>query len=189
MQTLRCWRCYRDSCQELLRWETSIHQSNDYLFTLSARLMLFPFPQQFSASHTKQLETWIDQLDAELTPLKNFVIPVFQESSRDLSCKPSTYHRDLQSGGLSATHLHLSRTICRRTERAVVPLVAAKQVDEEVGKYLNRLSDLLFVTSRWAANICWTCLPDKFRFLSQELLRRGRDERKRSGGNKGPLNS
>jgi cob(I)alamin adenosyltransferase len=56
-----------------------------------------------------------------------------------------------QSGGLSATHLNLSRAICRRAERAVVPLVAEQSVDSEVGRYLNRLSDLLFAASRVAA--------------------------------------
>eukprot|EP01034_Spumella_vulgaris_P039329 gene39329-48592_t len=68
------------------------------------------FSYQFSPVFTKKLEEWIDQLDAQVPPLKNFVIP---------------------SGGLSACHLNLSRAICRRAERAVVPLVAEQTVDSE----------------------------------------------------------
>ncbi len=52
---------------------------------------------------------------------------------------------------MSATHLNLARTVCRRAERAVVPLIQDEHVDKEVGRYLNRLSDFLFVASRYAA--------------------------------------
>jgi len=79
---------------------------------------------------TEQVEVWIDALDATLPPLSNFVIP---------------------SGGLSCTTLNLARAVCRRAERAVVPLVLSQQVDAEVGRYLNRLADFLFAASRAAA--------------------------------------
>ena len=86
---------------------------------------------EFPSYHTEQLEIWIDELDSQLPPITNFVIP---------------------SGGLSCTHLNLARTVCRRAERSVVELVQSGKVDGEVGKYLNRLSDLLFVAGRIAAS-------------------------------------
>lgn len=52
---------------------------------------------------------------------------------------------------MSSTHLNLARAVCRRAERSVYPLVHAEQVDAEVGRYLNRLSDFLFAATRAAA--------------------------------------
>ena len=79
----------------------------------------------------RRLEGWIDQLNDDLPPLKEFILP---------------------GGGPVGGFLHQGRTICRRAERVVVSLV---QEDESVGSgclvYLNRLSDLLFVMARWAA--------------------------------------
>ncbi len=84
----------------------------------------------FSPNHTATLEKWIDEIDSNLPKLTNFVIP---------------------SGGLVCCHLNLSRAVCRRAERAIVPLVETRQVHPEVGIYLNRLSDFLFVLGRAAA--------------------------------------
>jgi cob(I)alamin adenosyltransferase len=77
------------------------------------------------------LETEIDRLNAELAPLRSFVLP---------------------GGSPVAAHLHLARTICRRAERLTAELKdkAGESVTPEVLKYLNRLSDYLFVASRYA---------------------------------------
>jgi cob(I)alamin adenosyltransferase len=76
------------------------------------------------------LETEIDRMNAELKPLASFVLP---------------------GGTAAAAALHMSRTICRRAERHMVKLAA--RADEPVSaaalKYMNRLSDLLFVASRY----------------------------------------
>ena len=78
-----------------------------------------------------RLEREIDAMNDELSPLTSFVLP---------------------AGTPLATHLHLARTVCRRAERRAVALAAdpAERVSPEALKYLNRLSDLLFVASRWA---------------------------------------
>jgi cob(I)alamin adenosyltransferase len=77
------------------------------------------------------LETEIDRLNAELAPLRSFVLP---------------------GGTRAAAYLHLARTICRRAERLTAELKdkAGESVTPEVLKYLNRLSDYLFVASRHA---------------------------------------
>ena len=74
-----------------------------------------------------ELEGWIDALETELTPLRNFVLP---------------------GGAKGAALLHLGRTVCRRAERNVIALAAHERVAPLVVKYLNRLSDLLFVMAR-----------------------------------------
>lgn len=82
------------------------------------------------------LEKEIDTADAELLVLQNFILP---------------------GGSQVAAHLHLARTVCRRAERNLVALITVSQDKnreylnslEEIGKYLNRLSDWLFVYARW----------------------------------------
>ena len=77
------------------------------------------------------LEAEIDRLNAELSPLRSFVLP---------------------GGSAAAAYLHLARTICRRAERLIAELAVrpSEPVTPAVLKYVNRLSDFLFVASRYA---------------------------------------
>lgn len=93
-----------------------------------------------SAAQVARLEAEIDLLNADLAPLESFVLP---------------------GGGPCAAHLHLARTITRRAERMVVALAAAAPINPLAVKYLNRLSDLLFVLARHrndkgAGDVLWT---------------------------------
>jgi cob(I)alamin adenosyltransferase len=75
----------------------------------------------------EHIEQQLDALNADLPALKDFILP---------------------GGGLAASHCHLARTICRRAERDVVHLSHQEHVRPEAIRYLNRLSDLLFVLAR-----------------------------------------
>jgi cob(I)alamin adenosyltransferase len=79
------------------------------------------------AAQVERLEREIDAMNEALAPLGSFVLP---------------------GGGAAAAHLHLARTVARRAERLVCALAAAEPVNPEAVKYLNRLSDHLFVLSR-----------------------------------------
>lgn len=80
----------------------------------------------------EKLEKWIDELDAKLLPLTNFILP---------------------GGHPAAAHLHLARNVCRRAERLTVTLSKEEPIGGHVLIYLNRLSDLLFVMARWMNHI------------------------------------
>lgn len=86
-------------------------------------------PLRVTDSQVAWLEAEIDRLNADLSPLTSFILP---------------------GGSAAASALHMARTICRRAERHVVELATdqAEPVSEPVLKYINRLSDLLFVASR-----------------------------------------
>jgi cob(I)alamin adenosyltransferase len=86
-------------------------------------------------SHVERLERWIDELNESLPDLKSFVLP---------------------GGTLLNAHLHLARAVCRRAERAIISLDDAERLSEPLIHYVNRLSDLLFVMSRAAAQLAGT---------------------------------
>ena len=76
------------------------------------------------------LEKLIDRCQEDLEPLKSFILP---------------------GGGAVGAFLHQARTVCRRAERDVLRLSRVEEVGPPIIKYLNRLSDLLFVLARWIA--------------------------------------
>ena len=78
-------------------------------------------------AQTLRLEDWIDRYSEELEPLTQFILP---------------------SGSLPGSTLHFARTVCRRAERLVVTLSREEGINAELIRYLNRLSDLLFVLAR-----------------------------------------
>ena len=87
---------------------------------------------RITAAYAERLEGWIDEVNQALEPINSFVLP---------------------GGAPAAAWLHLARTVCRRTERSIVELFAREEggrVNGEVLKYVNRLSDLLFVLAREA---------------------------------------
>src|SRR6185437_7819987 len=95
---------------------------------------------RIQASQVARLEHEIDTLNAALKPLGSFILP---------------------GGSACAAHLHLARTVTRRAERLVAALAARETVNPEALKYLNRLSDHLFVLGRHvnddgARDVLWT---------------------------------
>jgi cob(I)alamin adenosyltransferase len=78
-------------------------------------------------AHVARLEQAVERINADLRPLKEFILP---------------------GGSRAAALAHVARTVCRRAERSVVRLAAGEPVNEAARRYLNRLSDLLFVTAR-----------------------------------------
>ena len=104
-------------------------------------------PLRVSQAQVDRLEAEIDELNGELKPLRSFVLP---------------------GGSAGAAALHVARTVCRRAERIIVELAAVpdEPVSESVLKYVNRLSDFLFVASRTvndngAGDVLW--VPGKNR--------------------------
>lgn len=86
-------------------------------------------PYKVKAEMIDRLETWIDKYDAEIPDITKFILP---------------------GGSLASSTLHVCRTVCRRAERRVVTLARTQPINEEVRRYLNRLSDLFFTIARLA---------------------------------------
>jgi cob(I)alamin adenosyltransferase len=96
------------------------------LFDLGGELSI-PGATLVTAPRVEWLEERTDELNEDLPPLKNFVLP---------------------GGNRAAAVCHLARTVCRRAERDLVTLGVNEKVNTPALQYLNRLSDLLFVTAR-----------------------------------------
>ena len=111
--------------------DAALHGAQMDLFEIGAHLAS-PGTSRFTgvgAERIEQLERGIDSMEAELAPLKSFILP---------------------GGTLAAAQLHVARTICRRAERLVVALHDESAETQSTIAYLNRLSDYLFVAARFA---------------------------------------
>lgn len=120
----------RDSIeQEAIR--SLIKTIQNRLFTIGSNLASDPDKELITPdifeSDIEALEQAIDQMNTELPELKNFILP---------------------GGHPVVSYCHLARCICRRAERRVVTLAQQEKVEEIIIRYLNRLSDYLFVLSR-----------------------------------------
>jgi cob(I)alamin adenosyltransferase len=111
-------------CGEGIR--TCLLTVQNHLFDLGGEICI-PGHKSIGEDHVSQLEAWAEQYNADLPPLKEFILP---------------------GGTRPAALAHLSRTICRRAERSIVHLGHNEAVSVHARQYLNRLSDLLFVIGR-----------------------------------------
>jgi cob(I)alamin adenosyltransferase len=110
-----------------------LRQIQDELFDLGSELATpadFEYPGMYrvGAGEVKKVEQLIDECQKELEPLRSFVLP---------------------GGGKIGAYLHQCRTVCRRAEREILRLSRSEELSEWPLKYVNRLSDLFFVLSRW----------------------------------------
>lgn len=96
------------------------------LFDLGGELSI-PGHNALTDAHVVRLEDAVERFNADLAPLKEFILP---------------------GGTRPAALAHVARTVCRRAERALVHLAAVESVSDAARRYLNRLSDLLFVIAR-----------------------------------------
>lgn len=103
-----------------------LNRIQHHLFDLGGELSI-PGHEMIRQEHVDWLEQRLDQLNEDLPMLKEFILP---------------------AGGPATASCHLARSVCRRTERRLVSLQRTETVSHQALKYLNRLSDLLFVIAR-----------------------------------------
>ena len=114
-----------------------LHRVQHELFNLGSILAtlagdVHPKQPRVRFGEVRQLEAEIDRMNADLPALRSFVLP---------------------GGSRLNAELHVSRTVCRRAERTLVALSRREEIPEESLQYLNRLSDALFVWSRWVMSV------------------------------------
>lgn len=118
------------------RIDAMLHRIQNDLFNVGSDLATRPedrWPGMYrvGGDDVKQLEDWIDVLNEDVGPLREFILP---------------------GGGKVGAFLHQARTVCRRAERQLVALLRDEpETGEGAMRYVNRLSDFLFVAGRWAA--------------------------------------
>lgn len=125
----------RDLITEVPAASSLLKEIQDRLFTVGSSLAADPEHSKMILPDLKEsdvvvLEHEMDRMNETLPELKNFILP---------------------GGHLPASYCHVARCVCRRAERQIVELAEHDHVDELVIKYMNRLSDYLFVLSRYLA--------------------------------------
>lgn len=133
----RTFNANSDACEDVVtQIDRMLETVQNDLFCVGADLATLPADRwegmdRIGTSDITKLEEWIDTLNAELPPLKDFILP---------------------GGGPVGAFLHQARTVCRRAERELVRLGESEpDTLDPALPYLNRLSDYLFVLGRWAA--------------------------------------
>jgi cob(I)alamin adenosyltransferase len=96
------------------------------LFDLGGEVSI-PDHRLLGEAQVRRLDEWLERWNRDLAPLREFILP---------------------GGSRAAAAAHLARTVCRRAERSLVALAGKEKVGEEPRRYLNRLSDVLFVAGR-----------------------------------------
>ncbi|MBK8484198.1 MAG: cob(I)yrinic acid a,c-diamide adenosyltransferase [Saprospiraceae bacterium] len=115
--------------------KADLYKIQSYLFVIGSNLAADPENKNLSVPNiapeeTQFLELKIDQMEEQLKPLRYFILP---------------------GGDLQSAYSHVCRTICRRAERRTISLSQIEKINPEIIKYLNRLSDYLFVLARFIA--------------------------------------
>ncbi len=133
---------YIGLCKDLLTDEQGqkiLLEVQDRLFTIGSSLACDPIKEpkmripDLKETDIELLEEEIDRMEETLPPMKSFILP---------------------GGHTTLSHLHITRCVCRRAERCCVRLeLESLEVDEIIIKYLNRLSDYLFVLSRYTGHL------------------------------------
>jgi cob(I)alamin adenosyltransferase len=116
---------YKDLLDDLLQVQHELFDCGSDLALLKKELR----PFKVTAEMVDALEVWIDKYDAETPDITRFILP---------------------GGSKASSALHICRTVCRRAERRVVTLARTQEINPEVRRYLNRLSDLFFTIGRTA---------------------------------------
>lgn len=116
--------------------QDKIIKVQEELFTVGSHMANDPEVSKFKLPDLDQemnskLEQWIDEMDADLPAMTNFILP---------------------GGHPSVSHCHIARCICRRAERATIALHHESEIQIEIIAFLNRLSDYLFILARKLGN-------------------------------------
>jgi cob(I)alamin adenosyltransferase len=129
---IRSHNSYKEIDEQLQSIQNSLLNLGAELATPKDQMFFLKEKMKISCLTSNQeivlLEKWMDKMSEKLTPLKHFILP---------------------TGNIIASTTHVARTVCRRAERSIISLNEIEEVRPHLQKYLNRLSDYLFVLARY----------------------------------------